>query len=220
MRHSVLAAAVFFTLSIFLCASPGIADDRNVNVELQGYQEVPAVSTGASGDFVARISKDGTQIEYELSYSRLEGDVLQAHIHFGQVGVNGGIVVFLCQTGSNPDPTGLAPTCLGEGTVSGTLTVANMNPGPPGTHQCQRSGHCSRRLRRAGPGHSRQGRLRQRPLGQVPRRRDPGPAQVVPGPGPEGAQRTGEEASPRSRFLRGRAQRCYGLITRPGSPRR
>ena len=40
--------------------------------------------------------------------------------------MNGGIVVFLCQTATNPDPTGHAPTCPQSGTVTGTLTAANM----------------------------------------------------------------------------------------------
>lgn len=137
MRHSLLTAASL-TVSMFLGASPSIAHDRNINGNLHGYQEVPAVSTAASGEFDARISKDGTQIDYELSYSGLEGDVRQAHIHFGQAGVNGAIVVFLCQTAAATDPAGLAPTCPQEGTVSGTLTVANMNPGPtPGNASAQ-----------------------------------------------------------------------------------
>ena len=35
-------------------------------------------------------------------------------------------MVFLCQTTFNPDPTGHAPTCPQSGTVTGTLTAANM----------------------------------------------------------------------------------------------
>ena len=43
------------------------------------------------------------EIEFELSYEDLRGEVLQAHIHFAQEGVNGGIVVFLCTNlGNNP----------------------------------------------------------------------------------------------------------------------
>lgn len=50
----------------------------------------------------------------------------QAHIHFGQHGVNGGVSVFLCQTATNADPTGLAPTCPASGSVSGLLHTANV----------------------------------------------------------------------------------------------
>lgn len=135
MRHRVLAVAAPLALAALftLSAAPASAHDRNVTGALEGYQEVPSVSTGASGSFQARISKDGSMIEYELSYGGLEGDVRQAHIHFGQGSVNGGIVVFLCQTAFNPDPTGLAPSCLQEGTVTGTLTAANViGPGGQG----------------------------------------------------------------------------------------
>jgi hypothetical protein len=52
------------------------------------------------------------------------------HIHFGQSGVNGGVIVYLCQTEAFPDPTGLAPTCPQEGTVTGTLTAANIAGAP------------------------------------------------------------------------------------------
>jgi hypothetical protein len=35
-------------------------------------------------------------------------------------------VVFLCQTDTSPDPTGLAPKCLQSGTVTGKITAANV----------------------------------------------------------------------------------------------
>ena len=109
--------SLFFTLSGLLAilgASPvAMAKDKDEEVELKAtlkrFEEVPAISTGASGSFRGEISGDGTTITYTLSYTGLEGDVRQAHIHLGQRSVNGGIVVFLCQTTSNPDPTGHAP---------------------------------------------------------------------------------------------------------------
>jgi len=93
---------------------------------LQGIEEVPSTSTQASGRFRVEISEDGSSMTYTLNYSSLEGEIRQAHIHFAQKGVNGAIVVFLCQTAINPDPTGHAPTCPQSGTVTGTLTAANM----------------------------------------------------------------------------------------------
>lgn len=38
-------------------------------------------------------------------------------------------MVFLCQTTFNPDPTGNAPTCPQEGTVSGILRPQNLIAG-------------------------------------------------------------------------------------------
>jgi hypothetical protein len=119
---AVLAAFAFSTVA----AAPAVAADRNFTADLEGFQETPAVSTVASGEFRARLSKDESSIDYELGYEGLEGLIRQAHIHFGQAGVGGGIVVWLCQTGSFQDPTGLAPICPQSGSVSGVLTAANM----------------------------------------------------------------------------------------------
>ena len=109
---------------------------KNIKEFLIGYEEVPAVSTVASGEFRARISNDDTQIDYELSYADLEGAVTQAHIPFGQKGVNGGISVWHCGNAS-PGPPAITPppgtpVCPpSPATVTGTLTAANV-VGPAG----------------------------------------------------------------------------------------
>lgn len=99
---------------------------EDVRIPLRGFQEVPSVSSDARGLFRARIAPDGEQIAYELKYRDLQGDVLQAHIHFGQRHVNGGVSVFLCQTEGAPDPSGLAPMCPASGRVQGLLRAANV----------------------------------------------------------------------------------------------
>jgi CHRD domain len=114
----ILAAGLF--------AASGGALSHEIETRLRGYQEVPAVSSPAKGSFKARINEWAGTIEYELSYSGLQGDPLQAHIHFGQHSVNGGVSVFLCQTSANPDPTGLAPQCNADGQVTGVLRAANV----------------------------------------------------------------------------------------------
>lgn len=108
-----------------LCALPLSAQAEKVLVPMHGFNEVPSISTGARGFFVADIQ--GDKIYYELRYDGLEGEVRQAHIHLGQRDVNGGVSVFLCQTATNPDPTGLAPMCpMPPARVRGTLTAANI----------------------------------------------------------------------------------------------
>ncbi len=77
-------------------------DRDDTKTRLKGYMEVPAVSTVATGRFRATIDERSGSISYQITYSGLEGEVRQAHIHFGQKSVNGGIVVFLCQTSANP----------------------------------------------------------------------------------------------------------------------
>jgi CHRD domain len=98
---------------------------RRIETRLKSYNEVPSVSSVATGSFKARFDGVGA-IDYELSFSGLEGTVTQSHIHFGQKSVNGGIMVWLCQTATNVDPTGLAPTCPQSGSVSGTIQAANV----------------------------------------------------------------------------------------------
>ncbi|HEY7649149.1 MAG TPA: CHRD domain-containing protein [Methylomirabilota bacterium] len=97
-----------------------------------------AISTGALGSFHATIRKNADLIDYELTYEALEGDVTQAHIHFGQRHTVGGIVVWLCKTATvfptdgqgNPlEPANsLTPLCGGprQDTVVGSITPAQV----------------------------------------------------------------------------------------------
>ena len=102
----------------------------NIRELLTGYEEVPSVSTAASGQFNARIR--GDEIEWQLSYSDLEGAVQQSHIHFGQTGVNGGIVVFLCTNlGNGPAGTQSCPNP--PATISGRIFAADVSPNIPAT---------------------------------------------------------------------------------------
>jgi hypothetical protein len=93
-------------------------------VHLSGFQEVPAVSTTGEGTFRARFSADGTSIRYRLDYAGLTTGAAQAHIHFGQSGVNGGISAFLCSNlGNGPAGT---QACPESGTVTGTIAAADV----------------------------------------------------------------------------------------------
>jgi len=104
-------------------ATPALAQ-TTLNATLEGFQEVPPVSSRATGSFRGRL--DAGRIGYKLTFRDLQGDVTEAHIHFGQAGVNGGITVFLCDTALSRDPTGLAPQCPERGTVTGTITRDNV----------------------------------------------------------------------------------------------
>lgn len=128
---------VFATLSAaaaaaLLCPGSALAhhddDDDSAKTRLSGFQEVPALSTAARGTFEARLAP--TSFTYEISYRDLSSPVTQAHIHFGQKGVNGGVSVFLCSNlGNGPAGTQACPTP--SGTVKGTVTAANVI-GPAG----------------------------------------------------------------------------------------
>jgi hypothetical protein len=119
----------FIAVSLF--ALPVSADgDTRIRTTLTGYQEVPAVSTLATGRLDLKINSAGDSIDYTLSYSGLQADVRQAHIHFAQKSVNGPIVVWLCDTATVPGPSG-TPKCPQAGSVSGTITSANVLAAPP-----------------------------------------------------------------------------------------
>lgn len=112
---------------------------KKIKQTLTGYEEVPAVSTGATGEFRGRINNEETQVEWELSYSDLEGAVQQSHIHFGQKGVNGGITVFLCTNLGN-GPAGTQPCPAPPATISGTLTADDISPNIPATAAARTQG--------------------------------------------------------------------------------
>ena len=130
MRIIVLPAVIGSLL-----ATAPVAKAEEIGALLTGYEEVPSVSTTASGEFTATVSPDGGVILYTETYSGLQAPVTQSHIHVGQLGVNGSIVIFLCQTAANPDPTGLAPQCPQQGTVHGTITTANVIAGSTASQQ-------------------------------------------------------------------------------------
>ena len=117
-----------------LLATATVAKAEEIGALLTGYEESPSVSTTARGEFTATI-EGAKVIEYRETYSGLQAPVTQSHIHVGQLGVNGSIVIFLCQTAANPDPTGLAPQCPQQGTVHGTITTANVIAGSTASQQ-------------------------------------------------------------------------------------
>src|SRR5262249_4219816 len=121
---------VALVASFSLCSTVAQAQDGNqdgnndgtthLSAHLQPSHEVPVVSSPADARFSAVISADGTEITYEMTFSGLQAPITQSHIHIGQPNVNGGIVLWLCGTTTNPGPTG-TQTCPQEGTITGTL---------------------------------------------------------------------------------------------------
>lgn len=55
-------------------AAPAVASAERIQATLTGYEEVPAVSTVAGGEFRAMVSRDNQAIDYELPYSGPQGD--------------------------------------------------------------------------------------------------------------------------------------------------
>jgi CHRD domain len=124
LKLAVLVAVVAGLAVVVTTAIAG--GDRDISEQLTGYEEDPqALSTTGRGTFDARISRSEERIFYRLRYADLEGNVTQAHIHFGGRAQSGGISVFLCSNlGNGPAGTQACPQA--PATVSGVLEADDV----------------------------------------------------------------------------------------------
>lgn len=121
-----VAAAVAVTGALAVAGTAAVAGGgKQLKAGLEGYQEVPAVSTTGKGTFRASVGMSGDTITYRLSYADLEGSVTQSHIHFGQPSVAGGISVFLCSNLGN-GPAGTQPCPPPPATIEGTIHASDV----------------------------------------------------------------------------------------------
>lgn len=75
----------------------------SLNVSLRGNQEVPAVTTAASGTGVFTLNSNGLQ--YNITVQNLSGSITGAHLHFADTGVNGPVVHTITFTGNSASGT-------------------------------------------------------------------------------------------------------------------
>jgi len=136
MRRDKLIKAVLVAALLVFSTSCAYAEE--FVARLNGFQEIGALAgpTGAirsngSGTLHLDLDRTAGTATFTLTYSDvgttapLTGTVTQAHIHFGQRHVAGGVMVFFCSNlGTGPAGT---PTCpVNSGTVSGTFTSASV----------------------------------------------------------------------------------------------
>jgi len=134
MNHRTFSIAAIAALAAVGTPTASADGDRSTfTTNLTGYQETPAtINSSGSGEFAAKLSKDGREIQFVLTYRNLTTNVAQAHIHFGRPGLNGSIVLFLCTNLAPPANVPVPQACPqapvggAAATVSGTLTSANM----------------------------------------------------------------------------------------------
>jgi len=123
--------AAIAILAVIGMGTAAVADNGRERETLTGYEEVPALSTPGVGDFKLDVARTGDSINYELTFSGLETDATQAHIHFENATNNGPIVVFLCSNlGNGPAGTQACPAA--GGTITGTITAADIGAGAAG----------------------------------------------------------------------------------------
>jgi hypothetical protein len=130
MRRDVLmTAAMIFAVGTLVTMSAQ-SNGRRYSATLEPGQETPnTLAAPGGGTITLDIDEKAGEISYELSFGGLMSDVTQAHIHFAQRAMSGGIMLWLCQTAANPSPTATTPFCpVGGGTVSGTLVSTDVRP--------------------------------------------------------------------------------------------
>lgn len=122
---AALAGALFlaggsYAVAEMVSDGPGRVPRTNrFHATLNGYQEVPSVSTTGFGTFDAWLV-DRTTLRFRLTYRRVEDAAFMAHIHFAQRSVSGAVSAWLCGAmAADPCPPS-------GGTVRGTITPADV----------------------------------------------------------------------------------------------
>jgi hypothetical protein len=127
MDRNRVTRGVFGSVCLLTLVAPVFrttaAQELKLKAKLIGFQEVPALLSTAEGEFEATVDASRTTMTFTVSYSGLMADATQSHIHIGQRGVNGGVMIFFCQ---NPPAAGRQPCPLREGTVTGTVSAADV----------------------------------------------------------------------------------------------
>jgi hypothetical protein len=102
--------------------------DLHFKAHLTGAEEAPnPVDTRAQGQVKFRLSKDGNSLHYKLIVANIR-NVTQAHIHLGQPGAAGGVVVWLYPQCRKPATcaTRLIPGRSQGPLAQGTITLADL----------------------------------------------------------------------------------------------
>jgi hypothetical protein len=108
-----------------LLAAPAIySQTERFSATLIGAEEVPPINTAGTANFEMTIQQGA--ITFSLTFSDLSSPLAVAHLHFAPSKVGGGVMIFLCGGGGQPD----CPAAT-EGTITGTITAANVT-GPTG----------------------------------------------------------------------------------------
>jgi hypothetical protein len=125
-RFSILKIALAALLPISAACgdddSSGLSTATNFTATLTGANEVPPVTTPATG--TATLTLVGNQLNYTITVTNLQNAVL-AHIHLAAVGQNGPVRLNLCGTG---DPQ---PVCVSGTGVLATGTNGTTVGDPP-----------------------------------------------------------------------------------------
>jgi hypothetical protein len=108
-------------------ATSGPARDSRrtiLTVELDGAQEVPPVTTEATGTGILTVNEVPNTLTFALTYQGIASNVTVAHIHAGALGLSGSPIFFFCEDGSTRPGVDPCPEATeAPVTLSGTLTA-------------------------------------------------------------------------------------------------
>ena len=122
MRFKLLASATVMAAPFMLLGA--YANATEFSAKLVGFEELPAIFSQKTGTLDLDLNRNARTIAFKLTFPALSSPVTQSHIHFGKRHVAGGVTVFFCTNVSGP--TGTQPCPAGGGTVTGTITGANV----------------------------------------------------------------------------------------------
>jgi hypothetical protein len=127
MSTITMIAAAMFALPVVS------ANAEEYHAAFSGFNEVGGLGAGETGAILSagtghlRLDVDrATQtVTFQLTFSGLSSPVTQSNIHFGKVHTAGSVMVFFCSNLPTA-PAGVQPCPAAGGTVSGTITAANV----------------------------------------------------------------------------------------------
>jgi hypothetical protein len=120
---AVRLLAIAGVLALALTTASADEGPTHFSTSMTGFEETPPILTNGSGTFHATIQ--GNALTYTETFGGLTSPVTQSHIHFAERGVAGSIFVFLCSSLGN-GPAGTQACPAGGGTITGTVTAANV----------------------------------------------------------------------------------------------
>jgi hypothetical protein len=130
-RAKVLGALVAVTT---LATAAWAAPSEEFRAVLSGFNETGALNAQSGailsdgrGTLELKLDRQAQTLSFVLTFSDLSSPVTQSHIHFGKDHMSGGVMVFFCSNLQSA-PAGTQPCPAGGGTVTGTLTAANVLP--------------------------------------------------------------------------------------------
>jgi hypothetical protein len=120
MKTTTIGFWLIAALAASVLAAPAAySQTERFSASLLGANEVPPINTEGTADFDMTVQPSG--ITFSLNFSGLSSPLAVAHLHFGVPKVNGGVMIFLCGGGGQPD----CPAAT-SGSITGTITAANV----------------------------------------------------------------------------------------------